>query len=121
MNLYEQAVDAHHYLSALTTIKPKIGLILGSGLGSIVEEMTRSLNAAHCSCCSVALITAVRCIPNVEDSQAVKELYVSVTNDWSCRKATKIHCCVFDDVIKRMPRYVMMSIFNRYVSVCCIR
>lgn len=88
---------------------------------SIVEEMTRSLNAAHCSCCSVALITAVRCIPNVEDSQAVKELYVSVTNDWSCRKATKIHCCVFDDVIKRMPRYVMMSIFNRYVSVCCIR
>jgi hypothetical protein len=75
---------------------------------SIVEEMTRSLNAAHCSCCSVALITAVRCFPNVEESQSVKELYVSVINDWSSRKATKIHSCVFDDVIKRMPRYVMM-------------
>jgi len=44
MNLYEQAVDAHHYLSALTTIKPKIGLILGSGLGSIVEEMTHKVH-----------------------------------------------------------------------------
>jgi hypothetical protein len=75
---------------------------------SIVEEMTRSLNAAHCSCCSVALITAVRCFPNVEESQSVKEVYVSVINDWSSRKATKIHSCVFDDVIKRMPRYVMM-------------
>lgn len=74
----------------------------------IVEEMTRSLNAAHCSCCSVALITAVRCIPNVEECQAVKELYVNVANDWCSRKATKIHSCVFDDLIKRMPRYVMI-------------
>ena len=75
---------------------------------TIVEEMTRSLNAAHCSCCSVALITAVRCIPNVEECQAVKELYVNVAKDWCSRKATKIHSCVFDDLIKRMPRYVMM-------------
>ncbi len=40
MNLYEKAQEAYQYLSSLSKIKPKIGLILGSGLGSIVEEMT---------------------------------------------------------------------------------
>lgn len=75
---------------------------------AIVQEMTRSLNVSHCSCCSVALITAVRCIPNVEESHAVKGFYVDVVNDWCSRKATKIHSCVFDDLIKRMPRYVSL-------------
>ena len=70
----------------------------------ICEELMSSLNGAHCSCCSVALITAVRCIPNVEENADAKALYVDSTRDWSCRKATKIHACVFDDLIQRMPR-----------------
>jgi len=69
----------------------------------ICEEMKNSLNAAQCSCCSVALITAVRCIPNVEDSNDVKAIYAGTVDDWSSRKATKIHACVFDDLIQRMP------------------
>jgi len=69
----------------------------------IYEEMKRSLSLAHCSCCSVALITTLRCIPNVEDSDEVKDIYVSAIKDWSSRKATKIHTCVFEDLIHRMP------------------
>jgi len=69
----------------------------------IYEEMKRSLSLAHCSCCSVALITTLRCIPNVEDSDEVKDIYVSAIDDWSSRKATKIHTCVFEDLIHRMP------------------
>ena len=69
----------------------------------IYEEMKRSLSLAHCSCCSVALITTLRCISNVEDSDEVKDIYVSAIKDWSSRKATKIHTCVFEDLIHRMP------------------
>lgn len=70
---------------------------------AVVEEMSRSLNVAHCSCCSVALITAVRCIPKVEASQEVKEIYADLVEDWCSRKTTKIHACVFDDLIRRIP------------------
>ena len=69
----------------------------------IYEEMKHSINLAHCSCCSLALITTIRCIPDVEDSTEVKDIYVSAIKDWSTRKATKIHACVFEDLILRMP------------------
>jgi len=69
----------------------------------IYEEMKRSVNVAHCSCCSVALITAARCIPNLEDNDDVKAIYVGSVEDWSTRKATKIHARVFEDLIQRMP------------------
>ncbi|KAL7554479.1 hypothetical protein ACHAWF_017929 [Thalassiosira exigua] len=69
----------------------------------ICEEMLHSLNLAHCKCCSVALITSVRCISNVEESESVKDIYVGALNDWTTRKATKVHYCVFDDLIRRMP------------------
>ena len=71
----------------------------------IFEEMKHSLNAADCSCCSIALITAVRSIPNVEDCDEIKTIYTDAVQDWSSRKATKIHACAFDDLIQRMPRY----------------
>lgn len=70
----------------------------------IYEEMKRSPSLSHCTCCSVALITAVRCIPNVEDSDVVKDIYGGAIDDWSSRKATKIHSCVFDNLINRIPR-----------------
>ena len=69
----------------------------------IYEEMKHSINLAHCSCCSLALITTIRCIPDVEDNTEVKDIYVSAIKDWSTRKATKIHACVFEDLILRMP------------------
>jgi hypothetical protein len=69
----------------------------------IYEDMKSSLNKDHCSCCGVALITAVRCIPNMEGSEEVKDIYTAAIDDWSTRKATKIHSCVFDDLIKRLP------------------
>lgn len=74
-------------------------------VSDIYEEMKHSLNAAHCSCCSVALITAVRCIPKVEENNEVKGIYLGAVEDWSSRKATKIHASVFDGLIQRMPRY----------------
>mmetsp|Transcript_45319 Transcript_45319/g.95076 ORF Transcript_45319/g.95076 Transcript_45319/m.95076 type:complete len:1434 (+) Transcript_45319:142-4443(+) len=69
----------------------------------IYEEMKLSLNNAHCSCCSIALITAVRCVPSLEENGAIRDIYASAVVDWSSRKATKIHECVFNDLIKRMP------------------
>jgi purine-nucleoside phosphorylase len=44
MDQYEKALEAYTYLSSLSQINPKIGLILGSGLGSIVEEMTDKIH-----------------------------------------------------------------------------
>ena len=70
----------------------------------IYEEMKHSLDLSHCAVCSVALITAVRCIPNVEDNAEVKSIYVGALDEWSSRKTSKIHACVFDDLIQRMPR-----------------
>mmetsp|Transcript_4912 Transcript_4912/g.11246 ORF Transcript_4912/g.11246 Transcript_4912/m.11246 type:complete len:1423 (+) Transcript_4912:56-4324(+) len=69
----------------------------------IYEEMKQSLNVSHCSCCSVALITAVKCIPNAEGSDEIKDIYSTAIDEWSSRKTTKIHSCVFDDLIQRMP------------------
>lgn len=70
----------------------------------IYEEMKNSLNGDHCSACSVALVTAVRCIPNVEENDDVKGIYQGALEDWTTHKTTKIHRSVFDDVVKRMPR-----------------
>ena len=101
------------HLSAL--VREKISKFRGSDLpgagelalkasSDIWEELMSSLNGVHCSCCSVALITAVRCIPNVEENADVKAMYVDSVREWSSRKATKIHACVFNDLIQRMPR-----------------
>ena len=40
MNQYQKAQEAKNYINHLTNIKPRIGLVLGSGLGSLTEEMT---------------------------------------------------------------------------------
>jgi hypothetical protein len=77
----------------------------------IFQEMNRSMNASHCSCCSVALTTALRCIPNADESEEVKDIYIKAVDDWSLRKASKIHSCVFDDLINRMPRYDILFSF----------
>jgi len=69
----------------------------------IYEEMKSSLNADHCSYCSISLITCVRCIHNVEDNANVETIYADSVSDWSSRKASKIHVVVFDDLIQRMP------------------
>eukprot|EP00804_Cyclotella_cryptica_P001374 CCRYP_014128-RA/>CCRYP_014128-RA protein AED:0.02 eAED:0.02 QI:2050/1/1/1/0.5/0.66/3/221/924 len=69
----------------------------------ISDEMSHSLSLAHCSCCSVALITILRCIPDVEDETEVANMYASFLKDWSSRKSSKIHTCVFDDLIQRIP------------------
>lgn len=76
-----------------------------TAVSDINKELSRSLNVADCSCCSVALITAARCIPNVEDNDDVKGIFADSVRDWSSRKATKIHACVFENLIQRMPRY----------------
>jgi len=78
----------------------------------IYEEMKHSLTSADCSCCSIALITSVRCIPNSEENEDVKEIYASLINDWATRKASKIHLCVFDDLIKRMPSLASIALIT---------
>lgn len=70
----------------------------------VSEEIRRSLNLAHCSMCSIALVTVVRCIPGMESNSGVAEIYSSAVKDWMSRKATKVHICVFEDVIQRLPR-----------------
>ena len=40
----------------------------------------------------------------LEDNDDVKAIYVGSVDDWSTRKATKIHARVFEDLIQRMPR-----------------
>jgi hypothetical protein len=78
----------------------------------IYGEMKRSLNSADCSCCSIALITSVRCIPHSEENEDVKEIYASLINDWATRKASKIHLCVFEDLIKRMPSLASVALIT---------
>lgn len=78
----------------------------------IYEEMKRSLNSADCACSSIALITSVRCIPNSEENEEVKDIYTSLINDWSTRKASKIHSCVFEDLIKRIPSIATVALIR---------
>jgi len=78
----------------------------------ICEEIKRSVNAADCSCSSIALITSVRCIPNSEENEKVKGIYLRLINDWATRKASKIHSCVFEDVIERMPSLASVALIN---------
>jgi hypothetical protein len=97
----------------------KFRLLDGSGAdvvalkasSDIFHEMNRSMNSSHCSCCSVALTTALRCISNANESAEVRNIYSKAIDDWSSRKATKIHSCVFDDLINRMPRYVILYFY----------
>lgn len=70
----------------------------------ISQEMNHSLNLAHCSMCSVALITTIRCLTDAESNTKVAEMYCAAVKDWMSRKTTKIHTCVFDDLIQRLPR-----------------
>lgn len=73
-------------------------------VADIFKETMSSLNLAHCSMCSVALITAIRCIADAESNTEVAEMYSSSLKDWMSRKATKVHTCVFEDLIQRLPR-----------------
>ena len=70
----------------------------------IYDETKSSLNSAQCSCCSLALVTLVRCIPDVEDCVDVKKIYSDAVSNWSTQKSTKIHSLLFGDLIQRMPR-----------------
>ncbi|KAL9183676.1 hypothetical protein ACHAXT_004532 [Thalassiosira profunda] len=78
----------------------------------VFEELKQSLNVAHCSCSSVALIIAVRCIPKMEGSAEVKTIYAEAVVDWSTRKATKIHACAFHDLIQRMPSLAVVVLLD---------
>lgn len=40
MKAYDQILEAKSYIETKTTIKPRIGIILGSGLGNLVDQMT---------------------------------------------------------------------------------
>jgi DNA polymerase phi len=82
----------------------------------IFAEIKSSLNADHCSSCSVALVTTVRCIPNVEENDEVKGIYQNALEDWTTHKATKIHRSVFDDVVKRMPSLAVVSLVEPLVT-----
>lgn len=42
MNIYQHALEAANYIKKNNQYQPKIGLILGSGLGGLVEEMTET-------------------------------------------------------------------------------
>jgi hypothetical protein len=46
----------------------------------------------------------VRSIPDAEGEIEVANMYASCLQDWSSRKSSKIHTCVFDDLIQRIPR-----------------
>lgn len=78
----------------------------------ICDEIKRSVNSADCSCGSIALITSVRCILNSEENEEIKGIYLRLINDWATRKASKIHSCVFEDVIKRMPSLASTALIN---------
>lgn len=82
----------------------------------IFQELNKSLNASHCSCCSVALTTVLRCIPDAHESEEVKGIYIKAVNDWSSRKATKIHSCVFDDLINRLPSLAAQVLIEPLVA-----
>jgi len=69
----------------------------------LYDETMHSLNSAQCSCCSLALVTLVRCIPDVEDCDDVKKIYSDAVSNWSTQKSTKIHSLFFGDLIQRMP------------------
>ena len=78
----------------------------------IVEELKRSVNSADCSCGSIALITSVRCITNFDESEEVKNMYTRLLDDWATRKTSKIHSCVFNDVIKRLPSLASVALIT---------
>lgn len=40
MSEYQKVLEAKHYIESKIKIKPKIGMILGSGLGNLVDQMT---------------------------------------------------------------------------------
>ena len=77
--------------------------LLRKAILDISEELKHSLSLAHSSCCSISLVTLIRCIPGVEKDSEVASIYSNALKDWSTRKSTKIHTCVFDDLIQRMP------------------
>lgn len=82
----------------------------------IFQELNKSLNASHCSCCSVALTTVLRCIPDAHKSEEVKGIYIKAVEDWSSRKATKIHSCIFDDLINRLPSLAAQVLIEPLVA-----
>lgn len=72
-------------------------------VSDIAEEMRHSLNLAHCSICSVALITVLRCMPDADSNTELAAVYANAVQDWMSRKSTRIYTCVFDDLIQRLP------------------
>ena len=72
-------------------------------VSDMAEEMKHSLNLAHCSICSVALITVLRCMPDADSNTEVATIYANAVQDWMSRKSTRIYTCVFEDLIQRLP------------------
>lgn len=91
---------------------PDLSEVALKASSEICEEMKRSVNSADCSCSSIALITSVRCITNSDENEEVKNIYIRLVSDWSTRKASKIHSCVFEDLIKRMPSLASVALIT---------
>ncbi len=91
---------------------PDLSEVALKASSEICEEMKRSVNSADCSCGSIALITSVRCNTNSDEKEEVKDIYVRLVNDWATRKASKIHSCVFEDLIKRMPSLASIALIT---------
>ena len=105
----------------LSKFRPTDGTNATNGLAlkassDIFQELNKSWNASHCSCCSVALTTVLRCIPNAHESEEVQGIYIKAIKDWSSRKATKIHSSVFDDLINRLPTVAAQILIKPLVA-----
>ena len=67
----------------------------------ILKEAKKSPSVGHCTCCSSALLFVLKCVQNKDD--VVQSIYQDAVEDWSTRKATKLHTILLEDFITRFP------------------
>ena len=71
----------------------------------LFREAKRSLSNLHCTCCSAAILLVIKCTQGLNlKCTIVKSVYEEAAEDWSTRRASKLHSVVFEDVISKFPK-----------------
>lgn len=78
--------------------------MLESTMLSIFGEAKKSLSLGHCSCCSFAFLLIIHFAEDfIKRCELVRKVYEDAAEEWSTRRATKLHGVLFDDIITRFP------------------
>ena len=87
---------------------------LASALFSIIRKPIATEDR---DTCSLALNFAIRCSPNDQTREKLKDMYVEALDEWKNKKTTRLTASIFDDLIEQNVRFAVSEILGPLSAV----